>query len=124
MTSSTQNRVAQLRAEVEAATAVKADREAIKREAEVPEAKALEQYKEAEDTKQDDEKAAKAEANESEAREVFDSLDLDSDGQVSQGELQQDVSFDTNRDGHVSGDEAAVSGAGSAAAVSDARVKQ
>lgn len=124
MTSSTQNRVAQLRAEVEAATAVKADREAIKREAEVPEAKALEQYKEAEDTKQDDEKAAKAEANESEAREVFDSLDLDSDGQVSQGELQQDVSFDTNRDGHVSGDEAAVSEAGSAAAVSDARVKQ
>jgi len=42
-------------------------------------------------------------------RQVFDSLDSNTDGEVSAEEIKADITYDTNKDGAVSDDEAGVS---------------
>lgn len=104
-----QNKIAQIKLELESAEAIKADRESLKEAAEAPESQALEKYRDAEDAKKVAEKAVASAKNEAEAKEVFDSLDGDSDGRLTKEEIQADDTYDTNRDGTVSEEEAGVS---------------
>ena len=104
-----QNKIAQLKHELELAEAEKLEKEAARNAAEEPESLALEKYREAEDAKKEAEEMSAKEKNEAEAREVFEGLDSDSDGTVSVDELKRDTTYDTNRDGEVSDDEAGVS---------------
>uniref|UniRef100_A0A2P2HXH4 Glucosidase 2 subunit beta-like n=2 Tax=Hirondellea gigas TaxID=1518452 RepID=A0A2P2HXH4_9CRUS len=109
-----QNKIAQIKLELESAEAIKADRESLKEAAEAPESQALEKYRDAEDAKKVAEKAVASAKNEAEAKEVFDSLDGDSDGRLTKEEIQADDTYDTNRDGTVSEEEAGESNADAA----------
>ncbi|XP_047474492.1 glucosidase 2 subunit beta-like isoform X2 [Penaeus chinensis] len=96
----------ELKKEREEAEAARNDKEEIKKLVEEPEKEALEKYNAIEQerkAKADAEQKAKEEA---EAREAFAHLDNDGDGILTVAELQSRQTFDTNRDGEVTAEEA------------------
>ena len=70
----------------------------------------MEKYRAAESEKKAQELALQKEKDEAEAREAFAHLDNDGDGVLTKEEMMSRQTFDTNRDGQVSEDEAKVSG--------------
>ena len=75
---------------------------------EEPEKEALEKYRVAESEKKTQEEAQQKEKDEGEAREAFAHLDNNGDGVLTMQEMMSRQTFDTNRDGQVSEDEAKV----------------
>lgn len=97
------DRLAELQRERAEAEQMKIDKEQIKESAESLERTALDQYKEAEP----DNKTEEIEmSNEQEAEETFRKYDSNGDGVVDLNELQSRSTFDKNRDGVVSEEEA------------------
>ncbi|XP_018021311.1 glucosidase 2 subunit beta isoform X2 [Hyalella azteca] len=99
-------KIALIELELQQAESVRAEQETLKLAAEELESAALEQYKEANEAKKAAEDAIKLAASEAEAKEAFGELDTDGDGAVTKQEVQADTTYDTNRDGSVSDDEA------------------
>ncbi|XP_042879152.1 glucosidase 2 subunit beta-like isoform X2 [Penaeus japonicus] len=96
----------ELKKEKEEAEAMRNEKEEIKKIAEEPEKEALEKYNTIEQerkAKAEEEQKAKEDA---EAREAFSHLDNDGDGILTVAELQSRQTFDTNRDGEVTAEEA------------------
>ncbi|XP_037777317.1 glucosidase 2 subunit beta-like isoform X2 [Penaeus monodon] len=99
-------KIDELKKEREEAEAARNEKEEIKKLVEEPEKEALEKYNAIEQerkAKADAEQKAKEEA---EAREAFAHLDNDGDGILTVAELQSRQTFDTNRDGEVTAEEA------------------
>ncbi|XP_027207664.2 glucosidase 2 subunit beta isoform X2 [Penaeus vannamei] len=101
-----QVKIDELKKEREEAEAARNEKEEIKKLVEEPEKEALEKYNAIEQ-----ERKAKAEAEQkakedAEAREAFAHLDNDGDGILTVAELQSRQTFDTNRDGEVTAEEA------------------
>lgn len=99
-------KIEELKKEKEEAEKVKAEKEEAKQIAEEPEKVALEQYTEIETERKEKEEADQKAKDDIEAREAFAHLDNDGDGILTMIELQSRQTFDTNRDGEVSEDEA------------------
>ncbi|XP_024884606.1 glucosidase 2 subunit beta [Temnothorax curvispinosus] len=106
-----QSRLAKLRTDYTEAELIKKEKEILKKQAEELESLALEKYKPAE-TEQPTAEETIGEEDEdedssvSEAEDYFKILDSDSSGTVTTAELQTRVTFDKNRDGAVSEEEA------------------
>lgn len=101
-------KIDELKKEREEAEAARNEKEEIKKLVEEPEKEALEKYNAIEQerkAKADAEQKAKEEAK---AREAFAHLDNDGDGILTVAELQSRQTFDTNRDGEVTAEEAKV----------------
>lgn len=96
--SENQVKLVKLRADLEEAEMTKKEKEQIKKIAEEREAAAMEKYKPA--------PAEQKEEEEFEAEEYFKILDSDSSGTVSVAELQSRATFDKDRNGEVSKEEA------------------
>lgn len=87
---------------------VRTEKEDLKKVAEEPEKEALEKYRAAESEKKAQEEALAKEKDEAEAREAFAHLDNNGDGVLTLEEMMSHQTFDTNRDGQVSEEEAKV----------------
>lgn len=87
---------------------VRTEKEELKKVAEEPEKEALEKYRVAESEKKAQEEALAKEKDEVEAREAFAHLDNNGDGVLTLEEMMSRQTFDTNRDGQVSEEEAKV----------------
>ncbi|XP_046389070.1 glucosidase 2 subunit beta isoform X2 [Ischnura elegans] len=101
-----QERVQQLEKERDEVERVKQEKEYLKSLAEEAERGALERYKKLEEQEREQ---RRAEDDNEEEREMFDKfqlLDSNHDGKIDMGELQARNTFDQNRDGAVSEDEA------------------
>lgn len=98
----------ELRKEKEEADKVRTEKEELKKTAEEPEKEALEKYRAAESEKKAQEEALAKEKEEIEAREAFEHLDNNGDGVLTLEEMMSRQTFDTNRDGQVSEEEAKV----------------
>ena len=94
---------------MEVAQAEKDARETEKKDAEEPESIALEAYKAQEEAEKKRQELERKEKEAIEAEEAFEQLDEDQDGLITMSEIIQKKSFDTNRDGEVSEEEAKVS---------------
>lgn len=102
-----QARLVKLRAEYEEAELVKKEKELLKTQAEERESAALEKYKQAEPEQSTvDDGEEEEELRESDAEDYFKLLDSDNSGTVTIAELQTRVTFDKDRDGAVSEEEA------------------
>ena len=88
---------------------MRTEREELKKVAEEPEKAALEKYTVIEAEKKAQRDAEQKIKDETDAREAFAHLDNDGDGILTIGELRSRQTFDTNRDGEVSEEEAKVS---------------
>ncbi|XP_046747931.1 glucosidase 2 subunit beta [Diprion similis] len=100
-----QSQIVKLRADYEEAERIKKEKEVIKNQAEEREKIALEKYKPAEAERViNDPEEDEISANE--AEDYFNHLDSDSSGTVTVAELQVRQTFDVNRNGEVSLDEA------------------
>lgn len=103
-----QSKIAELKKEKEEADTVRTEKEELKKAAEEPEKEALEKYNVAESEKKAQEEALTKEKDEAEAREAFAHLDNNDDGVLTLEEMMSRQTFDTNRDGQVSEEEAKV----------------
>ncbi|KAK9294408.1 hypothetical protein QLX08_010966 [Tetragonisca angustula] len=102
-----QARLVKLRAEYEEAELVKKEKELLKTQAEERESAALEKYKQVEPEQSTAEDGGEEEElRESDAEDYFKLLDSDNSGTVTIAELQTRVTFDKDRDGAVSEEEA------------------
>ncbi|XP_012532319.1 glucosidase 2 subunit beta [Monomorium pharaonis] len=103
-----QSRLAKLRTDYTEAELIKKEKEILKKQAEELESLALEKYKPAETEQSATEEPVGEEEDSSviEAEDYFKLLDSDSSGTVTIVELQTRVTFDKNRDGVVSEEEA------------------
>ena len=102
-----QTRLVKFRADYEEAALVKKEKEVVKNQAEERETLALEKYKPAESEQPATEEGAEdEELHESEAEDYFKLLDSDSSGTITIVELQTRVTFDKDRDGAVTEEEA------------------
>ncbi|XP_076235961.1 glucosidase 2 subunit beta [Calliopsis andreniformis] len=105
-----QARLVKLRADYEEAELVKKEKELLKNRAEERESLALEKYKSAEPeqpaAEEREEEEEEEELQESEAEDYFKLLDSDNSGTITIVELQTRISFDKDRDGAVSEEEA------------------
>lgn len=103
-----QTRLVKLRADYEEADLTKKEKEILKTQAEERESAALEKYKpiESEERVVHTEEEEEQEIQESEAEDYFKMLDLDNSGTVTIAEIQAKVTFDKNKDGVVSVEEA------------------
>ncbi|KAK8751102.1 hypothetical protein OTU49_013023 [Cherax quadricarinatus] len=101
-----QIKIEHLKKEKENAEAIRTEKEDIKKAAEEPEKLALEKYQTAEQEKKAVAEEEEKKKDEQEAREAFAHLDNNGDGYLTVDELQSRQTFDTNRDGHVSEEEA------------------
>lgn len=103
-----QAKLTKLRTDFEEAQLSKKEREVIKTRAEERETAALEKYKPPPQTEQqtDDTQEEEKEISEYEAEEYFKMLDSDSSGTITITELQTRVTFDKDRNGEVSREEA------------------
>lgn len=106
-----QSRLAKLRTDYEEAELIKKEKEILKTQAEERETLALEKYKPIEPEEQEaaiEERTGEEEEelNISEAEDYFKILDSDSSGTITLTELQTRATFDKNRDGVVSQEEA------------------
>lgn len=100
------SRLTKLRTDYEEAHLTKKEKEIVKIQAEERESAALEKYKPAEPEQPAAGDTADGEEDLTEAEEYFKILDSDSDGKVTIVELQTRATFDKNRDGAVSEEEA------------------
>jgi flagellar motor protein MotB len=82
------------------------EKEAAKKEVEERERAALAVHREREESERAKKAEEERQAREAEMRAVWDSLDVDKDGQLAVAEVQNDARFDQNRDGSVSVEEA------------------
>lgn len=101
-----QEKMIALKAEQVEVEALKAEKEKEKQEAEEPERSALEQYRIAEQENIQLKQAEEQKKRETEASEVFDWLDTNSDSILQFEEIQHNMAFDQNKDGVVSEEEA------------------
>ncbi|XP_045132531.1 glucosidase 2 subunit beta-like isoform X1 [Portunus trituberculatus] len=101
-----EGKIEDLKKEKEEADTVRIEKEELKKAAEEPEKEALEKYRAAESEKKAQEIAQQKEKDEAEAREAFAHLDNDGDGVLTKEEMMSRQTFDTNRDGQVSEEEA------------------
>ncbi|CAL4106403.1 unnamed protein product [Meganyctiphanes norvegica] len=101
-----QAKITELKKEKELADAVLSEKEEMKKVAEEPEKEALEKYRVVEEEKRVRDEAEKKERESVEAREAFAHLDNNGDGVITIAEIQSRQTFDTNRDGEVSEEEA------------------
>lgn len=104
-----QSRLVKLRADYEETELMKKEKEILKTQAEERESLALEKYKPVEPEQPATEEKAgeeEEELNVSEVEDYFKLLDSDSSGTVTVAELQTRATFDKNRDGAVSEEEA------------------
>lgn len=103
-----QSKLSKLRADFEEAERTKKEREVVKKTAEDRESAALEKYKPPEPEPQPDANVQEEEKElaQEEAQEYFKLLDSDGSGTVSIAELQTRVTFDKNKNGEVSREEA------------------
>ncbi|CAK9804861.1 Glucosidase 2 subunit beta [Anthophora quadrimaculata] len=102
-----QARLVKLRAEYEEAQLVKKEKELLKTQAEERESIALEKYKPAEPEQPAAEEGdEEEELQESDAEDYFKLLDSDNSGTITIAELQTRVTFDRDRDGAVTEEEA------------------
>ena len=102
-----QAKLSKLRVDHEEAELIKKEKEVLKKQAEERENAALEKYKPPEPEQQPEEDNEEdEEERQNEAEEYFKLLDSDSSGTVTIAELQTRVTFDKNRDGAVSEEEA------------------
>lgn len=99
-------RLVELDKTIEQAVALKNERENIKRTAESAESAVLEIYRETEEVEKKRREDQESESNRKEAVEAFAKFDSNGDGIVVLADLQTRVSFDSNRDGEVSEEEA------------------
>jgi len=99
-------KIAELKQSKEVADAALSEKEEMKKSAEEPEKEALEKYRVIEEEKRAREEAAKKERESVEAGEAFAHLDNDGDGILTIAELQSRQTFDTDRNGEVSVEEA------------------
>lgn len=106
---SPQSKIEDLKKEKEEADRVRTEKEELKKTAEEPEKEALEKYRIAESEKKAQEDAAAKEKDEAEATDAFAHLDNNGDGVLTLEEMMSRQTFDTNRDGQVSEEEAKVS---------------
>lgn len=104
-----QSKIEELKKEKEEAEAVRSEKEEVKKVAEEPEKIALEKYQAIEEERKAKADADKKAKDEAEAREAFAHIDNNGDGTLTVEELQSRQTFDTNRDGQVSEEEARVS---------------
>ncbi|XP_060526233.1 glucosidase 2 subunit beta [Cylas formicarius] len=88
------------------AESIKAEKEQLKKQAEEVEEKALEYYRELEKEYKNKKAEKEAEKDRNEAMEEFKKLDINQDGVVDVGEIQSRASFDRDRNGEVSEEEA------------------
>lgn len=95
-----------LQTEMKEAERVKLKKQKMKDEAEVPEKKALEEYSRMADEKKVNDEAEEKQREEEEAIQMFDLLDSDSNGVLTVSELQVRSTFDRDKDGQVSEQEA------------------
>ena len=103
-----QSRIEELKTEKEKAELDRAEKLASKETAEAPEKEALEQYKAIEEEIKARKEKEQKEKDINDAKEAFAHLDADGDGILTIQELQSKETFDTNKDGEVSEDEAKV----------------
>lgn len=104
-----QSRLAKLRTDYTETELIKREKEILKKQAEELESMALEKYKPAEQPAAEEtagEEEEEEDLSVSEAEDYFKILDSDSSGTVTTIELQTRVTFDKNRDGVVSEEEA------------------
>ncbi|KAG0699156.1 Glucosidase 2 subunit beta [Chionoecetes opilio] len=101
-----ESKIEELQKEKEEADTVRTEKEELKKVAEEPEKEALEKYRTADSEKKAEENAQQKEKYEGEAREAFAHLDNNADGLLSMEEMMSRQTFDTNRDGQVSEEEA------------------
>ncbi|XP_064079784.1 glucosidase 2 subunit beta-like isoform X1 [Macrobrachium nipponense] len=99
-------KIEELKKKREEAEKVRSEKEEIKKIAEEPEKEALEHYNAIEAERKAQREAEQKAKDEAEAREAFAHLDNDGDGVLTVTELQSRQTFDTNRDGEVSEEEA------------------
>lgn len=104
-----QAKIEELRREREEAETIKSEKEEAKKFAEEPEKEALERYRVVEEERKAKEDADKKFKEEEEAREAFQHLDNNGDSILTLEELRSRQTFDTNRDGQVTEEEARVS---------------
>ncbi|XP_042213178.1 glucosidase 2 subunit beta-like isoform X2 [Homarus americanus] len=101
-----EGKIEELKKEKEEADAVRSEKEEIKKAAEEPEKLALEENQAFEAEKKAEAEAEEKRKDLAEARTAFVILDNNGDGILTVGELQSRQTFDTNRDGQVSMEEA------------------
>lgn len=101
-----ESKIEELRKEKEEADTVRTEKEELKKTAEEPEKEALEKYRVAESEKKAQEEVLVKERDEAEAKEAFVHLDNNGDGVLTMEEMMSRQTFDTNRDGQVSEEEA------------------
>ncbi|XP_071532553.1 glucosidase 2 subunit beta isoform X3 [Panulirus ornatus] len=101
-----EGKIEELKKEKEEAEAVRNEKEEVKKTAEEPEKIALEKYQAVEEERKAKIDADKKAKDEAEAREAFAHIDNNGDGVLTVEELQSRQTFDTNRDGQVSEEEA------------------
>lgn len=101
-----EGKIEELKKEKEEAEAVRSEKEEVKKTAEEPEKIALEKYQAVEEERKAKIDADKKAKDEAEAREAFAHIDNNGDGVLTVEELQSRQTFDTNRDGQVSEEEA------------------
>ncbi|XP_030767366.1 glucosidase 2 subunit beta [Sitophilus oryzae] len=101
-----QQKLGELQKHKEEAEKIKSEREELKKKAEEVEGKALEYYKELEEQYKKQRAEKEAEKLQQEAVENFKKLDSNQDGLVEIAELQSRQSFDRDRNGEVSEEEA------------------
>ncbi|XP_076760479.1 glucosidase 2 subunit beta [Xylocopa sonorina] len=101
-----QSRLVKLRADYEEAELMKKEKELVKSQAEERENAALEKYKPAEPEQPAAEEAGEEELRESDVEDYFKLLDSDNSGTVTIAELQTRVTFDKDKNGVVTEEEA------------------
>lgn len=101
-----QQKLSKLRADYEEAELIKKEKESLKKEAEEKEKIALDKYKPPEPEQTEAEKEEAREERLNEAEDYFRLLDSDSSGTVTIVELQTRITFDKDRNGEVSEEEA------------------
>lgn len=99
-------RLLELEKSIEQAVALKNEREKLKKTAESVESAALDVYKEAEEAEKREKEERDVSENRQEAQKTFTMFDSNGNGVVEIAELQSRASFDSNRDGEVSVEEA------------------
>lgn len=100
------SRLAELQNRRKEADAIREEKMNIKKQAEDVEAEALQVYKEIQETERQEKTRQREAENENEAQQTFVKFDSNNDGFIEIAELQTRVSFDKDRNGEVSVEEA------------------
>lgn len=101
-----ENRLAELNQRKADAEAIRLEKEQIKKETELYENEALEVYREMQEMEKREKQEKEALENQNEASETFTKFDSNKDGIIELAEIQTRISFDKDRNGEVSVEEA------------------